>query len=176
MTAKVKTNNQEFPIPDEWVALANDSQEAKNQRDTRLRRALAGYIPAITNAQLSYSTEGDETIVRVTPQLGTKGVEEPEAGQSLPSFFFLSGLRCDLAPVHEALRKAPPYLPPALGLAWQLKWEMLNGRLTFQRLLDVQPRIQQVLEESAGEGRVEHIHERLKGLPPLKCPAVPIGC
>jgi hypothetical protein len=175
MTAKVKTNNQEFPIPDDWVALADDSQEAKNQRDTRLRRLLASYVPAVTNAQLSYTTEGDETIVRVTPQLGTKGVEELSAAQPLPSFFFLSGLHCDLAPVHEALRDAPPHMPPVLKLAWELKWAMITGRLTFQRLLDYQPQIQQVLQRHGEESLVEHIHERLKGLPSLKSPAVPIG-
>lgn len=45
MASKVKTSNQEFPIPDEWVALAEDTQEAKNQRDARLKRLLGAYIP-----------------------------------------------------------------------------------------------------------------------------------
>ena len=172
--AKVKTNNQEFPIPDEWVALADDSQEAKNQRDTRVRRLLSSYIPAITNAQLSFTTEGDETIVRVTPQLGTKGVEELWAHLPVPSFFYLTGLHCDLVPVHEALRAGPPYMPPVLKLAWELKWAMITGNLTFKRLLDYQPQIQRVLEQHDG-GLVEQIHERLKGLPPLSSPAAPIG-
>src|SRR5712691_11355052 len=128
--AKVKTTNQEFTIPDEWVRLSDDSQEAKNQRDTRLRRLLAGYSPAITKAQRSDTTEGEETIARVTPQLGTKGVDGGGSGQDLPPFFLLSGLRCDLDPVHQALRDAPAYLPPVLRLAWELKWAMLTGKLT----------------------------------------------
>lgn len=167
--AKVQTTNQTFPIPEDWVALADDSQEAKLQRDTRVRRLLSSYLPAITNAQLSYSTEGEETIVRVTPQLGTKGREE------VPAPFSCGGLHCDLAGVHVVLRDAPAYRPPALLLAWELKWTMLTGQLTFERLLAFQPRIQAVLQDAAERGLVEHLHERLRDLPALPCPLAPPG-
>lgn len=173
--AKVKTTNQEFPIPAAWVALEDDSQEAKIQRDTRLRRLLSGYIPAITTAQLTYSQEGDETIVRVTPQLGTKGTEAHATDQGVSPLFFTSGLRCSLGNVHQALRDAPAYLPPVLKLAWELKWAMLTGKLTFERLMTYQPEIREVLEERSESGLVERIHQRLKDLRPMPSPAAPIG-
>ncbi len=173
--AKIKTTNQEFPIPAAWVALEDDSQEAKIQRDTRLRRLLSGYIPAITNAQLTYAQEGEETIVRVTPQLGTKGREAHATDQGVSPLFFTSGLRCSLGNVHQALRDAPAYLPPVLKLAWKLKWAMLTGKLTFERLMAYQPEIREALEERSESGLVERIHQRLKDLRPTPSPAAPIG-
>ncbi len=166
--AKVKTSNQEFPIPDEWVALPDESQEARNQRDARIRRSLSTYVPSINNAQLSYTQEGEETIVRVTTQLGTKGGEER-------LFFPASSIQCDLSAIHQTLRDAPSSVPPVLILAWELKWLQVTGQLTFKRLLEYQPRIQQVLSERSPYHQVEQIHQRLKDLPPASSPFSPLG-
>jgi hypothetical protein len=172
--ATMKTTNQEFPIPDEWVVLADESQEAKNQRDTRIRRKLGSYIPALTNGQITYTQEGEEMVVRVTPQLGTKAVMLREQEQ-LPSFFFLSRMQCDLEDVHARLRDALAYLPPTLSLAWELKWLQVTGQLTFQRLIDYQPKIRETITANHDARLVEHIHERLRDLPAISAPAAPLG-
>jgi hypothetical protein len=175
--AIVKTANQEIPIPDAWVALTDESQEAKSQRDARLRRLMGGVVPSINNAQLTYNQEeGKGMVVRVTTQLGTKATEEHEEGdQGLPSFFFYTKLQCDLNEVHASLCNAPRYLPPVLKLAWELKWLQVTGKLTFPKLLEYQPAIQKVLEDSTSSNQVEHIHQRLRDLPPAPAPTAPIG-
>jgi hypothetical protein len=167
MATKVKTTNQEFPIPDEWVALSEDTQEAKNQRDARLKRLLSTYIPSINNAQLTYSTQEEETIVRVTTQLGTKGVDMP--------FFPTAGMQCNLSGIHETLRSAPAYVPPVLLLAWELKWLQVTGKLTFEKLLEYQPKIEKALAEREPYQLVTYIHQRLKDLPPAPSPVAPLG-
>ncbi|MBA2681155.1 MAG: hypothetical protein H0U76_22495 [Ktedonobacteraceae bacterium] len=184
--AKVKTSNQEIPIPDAWVVLSDDSQEAKNARDGRIRRGLANFVPSINNAQLTYAQEGEETVVRVTTQLGTKAVDvfeeaegtlllDEEQATPLPQFFTVSSIQCDLSEIHQTLRDAPPYVPPVLKLAWELKWLQITGRLTFKRLMEYQPKIQEALTSREPYSLVEHIHQRLKELPPAPSPVAPLG-
>lgn len=180
MPTKVKTTNQEFPIPDEWVALTDDSQEAKNRRDELLRRKLGGLIPAITNGVITVREEGGEQIVRVTQQLGTKAAgttdEEGEHKEhSLPPEFYLTPIHCDLADVLGRLQEAPPYLPPVLKLALELKWLLISGKLTFDRLVAYQPTIREALEERHSTSLVEELHRRLCEVPPPHASYVPLG-
>src|SRR2546430_17526829 len=69
---------EELIALDERVVSEKGEEEAKRQRDARLKRWLSTMSPAATNATLNWSerTKPDgskETVVRVTPQLGTKG-------------------------------------------------------------------------------------------------------
>src|SRR5579859_5582433 len=84
MPAKVKLQNQEFEIPEELIALdpkvvaEKGEEEAKKQRDSNLKRWLSQVSPAATNATLNWTEESKsdgskETVIRVMPQLGTKG-------------------------------------------------------------------------------------------------------
>lgn len=169
--AKVKTGNQEFEIPNEWVVLAEDTPEARTRRDELLRRKLGGLIPSITNGVITVREESGEQVVRVTAQLGTKAA----ATADLPALFYLTPMYCDLDNVHQALRDAPSYLPPVLKLAWELKLLLVTGKLTFDRLRAYQPAIQKVLEERESSTLVEEFHRRLSEMETLGSPFVPLG-
>jgi hypothetical protein len=179
MTTKVKTGNQEFEIPDEWVRLEVDNDEHKKRRDELLRRKLGGLLPSITNGVITVRDENSETVVRVTAQLGTKALPEPgeegEVSVVLPAAFYLSPMHTDLSEVHRVLREAPPYLPPVFALALRLKWEVIKGKLTFERLLAYQPEIQQVLDEHTSNSLVEEFHRRLVEVAPPRITVVPLG-
>lgn len=172
--AIVKMTNQEFPIPDSWVALPDDTQEAKVSRDARLKRLLGTYIPAITNARLNYTQNGEQTIVSVVPQLGTKGTEAPEASV-LPASFFTSSFHCDFGQTLSTLHSLPPFQPSVLTLAWQFKLLQLNGQLNFQRLAPHHSVIREALRKHADRSLVEMFHARLKAVPPVPAPAAPLG-
>jgi len=174
MTTKVKTGNQEFDIPDEWVALAEETEDAKRRRDELLRRKLGGYIPAITNGVISVREEDGNTVVRVTQQVGTKAAAE-ETESCLPAAFYLSPMSTDLTGVLSLLRDAPAYLPPTLKLALELKWLLISGKLTFDRLVAYQPVIREALEERQSTSLVEELHRRLTEVPPPRISYVPLG-
>jgi len=175
MTTKVKTGNQEFEIPDTWVALTEDTEDAKRRRDELLRRKLGGYVPAITNGVISVREEGGDTVVRVTPQVGTKAAAGEPAENGLPAAFYLSPMRTDLTDVLFVLRDAPAYLPPTLKLALELKWLLISGKLTFDRLVAYQPIIREALEERHATSLVDELHRRLTEVPPPRISYVPLG-
>lgn len=103
-------NQGDFEIPDDLVRLSEDTQAARERRDSLVRHALSSFAPSVINATLSYREENGRTVVTVTPQLGRK------AGG-------------DFAIMHERLRAEPPYLDPALALAWEIRWAQLTGTL-----------------------------------------------
>lgn len=169
MPTEVRLQNQTFPVPDELVVLnpklvAEKGEEAaRRERDIALKRWLSQVSPAATNANLSWSErdgpDGSKvTVVTVTPQLGTKGGSGP-----------LSGAVASLV-------AAPQTIPALYLLAWELKLLQLEGRLDFPRLLAYQPRIQEVLSGSDGDGRaVSDFAHRLRVAPGRPCPVVPLG-
>ena len=119
-------NQGDFELPDEIVMLAEESTAARERRDTLVRRALAQFAPSALNASLTYTTENGHTVVKVTPKLGTK---------ALSADVFVG--------VHEHLRAAPPYLDPALALAWEIRWSQLTGTLhPIDLLLHYRARLQ----------------------------------
>jgi len=169
--AKVKMQNQEFEIPDALCALhptvvaEKGEAEAKRQRDAALKRYLSQVSPAATNATLTWSEEGPEgakqTVVRVAPQLGTKGGVISRA-------------------VVDSLARAPQEVPPVLDLAFQLKLLQLNGAFStregVERFLGYQQAIQEALSSSTPfERGIRLIAERLQKAPALPSPWVPVG-
>jgi|SRR5579884_1120325 hypothetical protein len=111
--AVVRLPNQGgFEISDDLVTLAEDTQAARERRDSLVRHALMPFAPSVTNATLSYREENGRIVVTVTPQLGRKA-----GGESI------------FATLHERLRVEPPYLDPALALAWEIRWAQLCGTL-----------------------------------------------
>ncbi len=157
MAAKVKLQGQEFPIPDDLIALPDDSEEAKRQRDNRLKRWLSQVSPAATNATLQWKEENGETIIQVTPQLGTKG-----------------GIVVD--PVMEALIATPQVVHPVFSLAVELKMRLAARQLDLPSLLRYQSRIDEALSDGHDEERkVEAIYRRLSEVKATASPWVPLG-
>ncbi len=166
--AKVRLQNQEFEIPEELIALdegikaSKGEEEAKKQRDSNLKRWLSQVSPAATNATLNWSEENKpdgtkETVIRVTPQLGTKG------GGVLDSLI-------------ENLCAIPQSLDPILALTFELKLLQLNGQLNLPRLLAYQQRINKALENVGSDGyMISTIFRRLQDARSVPSPWAPLG-
>lgn len=171
----VQLQSQEFTLDekgeelialDESVIAEKGEEEAKKQRDARLKRWLSQMSPAATNATLNWSerTRSDgskETVVRVTPQLGTKGG------------YIIDALT-------QALDDAPQHLHPTISLAWEVKMLQISGHFTgkeaLPRLLAYQTRIDRALEYGGGEERViAAIDRRLQEAKPAASPWAPLG-
>lgn len=163
--AKIRLQNQEFEIPEELIALneglkaEKGEEEAKKQRDANLKRWLSQVSPAATNATLTWSEENKpdgskETIIRVTPQLGTKGSTVIEA----------------------RLCAIPQSIHPVIGLTFELKLLQLNGQLDLPRLLAYQERIIDALEHvDSDERTVSTIVRRLQNAKAAPAAFVPLG-
>ncbi|GCE32011.1 hypothetical protein KDA_74950 [Dictyobacter alpinus] len=170
--AKVKLQNQEFEIPQELTALdervvaEKGEEEAKKQRDINLKRWLSQVSPAATNATLNWSEESKldgskETVIRVTPQLGTKGGREIDA---------LIGDLCAI----------PQRIHPVMELTFELKLLQISGqfigREALPRLLSYQSRINHALEyENSDERIVSEICRKLQDAQAAPSPWVPLG-
>ena len=157
MATIVRMQNQTFPFPSELAALVDESEAARRERDSMLKRWLSQVSPAATNARLEWSEENGDTVVKVSPQLGTKG-----------------GLVVD--PLSDALRDAPPYVPGSFSLVATLKMRLASGELTLSSLLAAQERVATVLEEGYIEERlVGHCFRHLKEAKALPSPLAPTG-
>ena len=170
--ARVKLQNQEFDLPEELIVLdkrivnEKGEEEAKKQRDIHLKRWLSLVSPAATNATLNWSLEtkpdgSKETIVRVTPQLGTKG------GYVTDSLL-------------ASLNAIPQRIHPVIALTFELKMLQISGHFSGQqalpRLLAYQERIQRALEQESSEEReIGMIAQRLRDAKPAPSPWVPLG-
>lgn len=172
MTAKVKLQNQEFDIPEELIALdpkivgEKGEEEAKKQRDINLKRWLSQVSPAATNATLNWTEESKsdgskETVIRVTPQLGTKG-----------------GVVIDA--LIENLCAIPQRIHPVIALTFELKLLQLGGQFTGEealpRLLAYQARINDALEhEGSDERLIGDIARKLQDAQAAPSPWAPLG-
>jgi hypothetical protein len=170
--AKVRLQNQEFEIPQELIALdpgivaEKGEEEAKKQRDSNLKRWLSQVSPAATNATLQWSEESKpdgskETVIKVTPQLGTKGG------------YMLDALIANLSTI-------PSSIPPIIALTFELKMLQLSGQLigkdALPRLLAYQARITEALEQGNSDGRtVGNIARKLRDAQAAPSPWTPIG-
>lgn len=167
---KVRLQNQEFPIDDALIALdpkivaEQGEEEAKKQRDSNLKRWLSTVSPAATNATLSWTEESKpdgtkETIVRVTPQLGTKGGSEA---------------------LIQRLEAIPQRVHPVMALAFELRILERSGQFTgkeaLSRLLSYQERIEQALDyRDHDQLTVSSIARELRHARPIPSPWVPFG-
>ena len=175
MSAKVKLQNQEFDIPDDLIALdpaiaaEKGEEEAKKQRDNRLKRWLSTVSPAATNATLAWSEEEDKTktdgskvtVIRVTPQLGTKGGGVTET------------LMANLSAIPQSVHSV-------IALTVELKMLQLDGRLTglqaLPLLLSYQQRIADALEhEGTDERIIGEVARRMRDARTIPSPWVPVG-
>jgi hypothetical protein len=163
--AKVRLQNQEFEIPDDLIVLNEDLKaekgeaEAKKQRDANLKRWLSQVSPAATNATLNWSEENKsdgtkETVIRVTPQLGTKGS----------------------AIIEARLCAIPQSIHPVIGLTFELKVLQLNGQLDLPHLLAYQQRIIDALENKGhDENIISAIVRRLQDAKAAPAAFAPLG-
>lgn len=156
MAFAVLPNQGRFPISDELLKLRDDSQQAKEERDARVRRVIGQYAPAALNATLTYETEGEAQIVRVTPNLGRKASSVFES-------------------VHQTLISAPRYIDPALALAWEIKWRYLTGNLNPAQLVTYRPRLDQMLGQGSKryDRPLDNLHitlSRAEGILPHEAP------
>ncbi len=101
-------NQGDFPIDDSLLVLAEDTVAARAQRDSLVRHALS-FAPIALNAELSYIEEKGVQVVVVTPRLGKKAL-----------------FADSLADFHTRLRTAPFSDHPALSLALELHWRLLD--------------------------------------------------
>lgn len=169
---KVRLQNQEFPIDDALIALdpkivaEQGEEEAKKQRDSNLKRWLSTVSPAATNATLSWTEESKpdgtkETIIRVTPQLGTKGGRVSEA-------------------LIERLGALPQRVHPVIALAFELRVLEMSGQFTgreaLTRLLSYQERIELALDSRNNDQlTVSGIAQELRHARPIPSPWIPPG-
>ncbi|GHP00680.1 hypothetical protein KSF_107270 [Reticulibacter mediterranei] len=166
--ARVRLQNQEFEIPSELITLdaqivtEKGEEEAKKQRDSNLKRWLSQVSPAATNATLTWSEDdkpdgSKETIIRVTPQLGTKG-----------------GVVFDA--LVERLCALPQRLPEIIALAWELQMLLLTKQLNQERLVGYQRRIIDTLEhEDKSNYIIGDIARRLREAKAVPSPFAPLG-
>jgi hypothetical protein len=164
----VRIQNQSFEIPEDLIALdegvvtSKGEEEAKKLRDSNLKRWLSQVSPAATNATLNWSEENKpdgtkQTVIRVTPQLGTKG-----------------GIVIDS--LTEKLCAIPQSLDPILALTFELKWLQHNEQLDLPRLLAYQQRINEALENVGSDGHIiSTILRRLQDAKPVPSAFAPLG-
>lgn len=173
-TAQVQLQNQKFDVPFDLIALnpeiiqAKGEDEAKKVRESNLKRWLSQLSPAATNATLAWSEEDQtdgskKTIIKVTPQLGTKGV----------------GGHADR--LHDLLCDLPQEVHPITALTFELKMVQLSGGFTGpqapQRLFSYQQRINDALDQDQGRTHLQnyHVTTRLRDARPIPSPRVPLG-
>lgn len=172
-TAQVQIQNQKLEVPFDLIALspeliqAKGEEEAKKVRDSNLKRWLSQLSPAATNATLAWSEEDQpdgskKTIIKVTPQLGTKGAGSIDR-------------------LHETLCALPQQVHPITSLAFELQLIQLNGGFTGPQaphlLFSYETRINEALDQDQGSTHVRsfHVAERLREARPIPSPRVPLG-
>jgi len=115
--------------------------------DELVRQALAPYYAELANADVTRSEENGQIIVTVTKRAGTKGN--------------------DTSGVISALRAAPEQMNAALVLHHELTGAKERGELTLQKLLRLQQKIRDAVDEGTRQiNEVEASKKLLKeGLP-----------
>jgi hypothetical protein len=136
---KVQMDGQtyDFAIAAELLQLDTGDPGAAARRDTLVRRELAKFNPATADATLEWgTTEGGETLIKVSRQAKTKGV----------------------SPVLEVLLAAPQKVPLALTLALTLKHLEITGQLRRHPdiLLAYSSRIEAALKTTEGDAQYGH--------------------
>lgn len=86
--------------------------------DKTIRDAIAPFFPEASTAEIKREEADNVTIIRLVKKAGTKGN------------------------IREELVMAEDQLNPAIALSWQLKMAEINGSLTLETLLEIQPLIQ----------------------------------
>ena len=126
MAFAILPNQGRFPLSDALFALRDTSQQAKEERDARIRHAVGQYAPSATNATLTYEQEGEIHLVRITPNQARKAAVFDD--------------------VHHTLITAPPFLDPTFALAWEILWRNLQGDLNPAKLALYRDRVRQALD------------------------------
>lgn len=168
--AKVQLQNQTFSIPEELIALDQTTltekgeAEAKRLRESNLKRWLSQVSPAATNATLEWSEESTadgskETVIKVKPQLGTKGGAVSVSDALI-----------------ERLSDLPQYVNPLHVLTFELKVLEAQGRLDVPLLQSYEARIRDVLEHTSSSSYLNNgIVYRLTEARAVASPWVPLG-
>ncbi|PMB11645.1 hypothetical protein CEN49_01260 [Fischerella thermalis CCMEE 5273] len=97
---------QQVPIPEETAS-----------NDEKIRLAISTYFPEYANAEITRTTTGDTTEIRLVKRAGTKG-------------------NC----ITE-LKLAPEQINPAFELAWKLKLLEIKNQLPLELLISIQAEI-----------------------------------
>lgn len=98
--------------------------------DDVLRQAISSYYPELAHAQIQRELEGETVKIQMIKQAGTKG--------------------CNTTNIIQYLAESPDCTNPALLLSWQLKQMEINGNLSIEQLIELQPAI----DKAVGEGEV----------------------
>ncbi|KYC34693.1 hypothetical protein WA1_49065 [Scytonema hofmannii PCC 7110] len=117
--------------------------------DDVLRQAISSYYPELAHAQIQRNSEGETVKIKMIKQAGTKGCNTPNIIQ-----YLAESLDCT---------------NPALLLSWQLKLMEINGNLSIEQLIELQPVIDKAVEE--GEVWIQAIQATLHSL--TNAPSVP---
>ena len=91
--------------------------------DQTIRDAIAPFFPEATTAQIKREQTDGITVIRLVKKAGTKG----------------NGWKNLVAVPHQ--------LNPAIALSWQLKLAEIQGELTLETLLEIQPLLQSAIQE-----------------------------
>jgi hypothetical protein len=148
-------NQGRFPLSEALFRLRDASQQAKDERDARIRHALSQFAPSAINATLTYEHDGETQLVRITPNQARKAALFDD--------------------VHQTLVTAPPYIDAKIALAWEILWSHLHGTLKPAHLALYRQRVTRVLERPyrRDEPSFSAIHQalsRCEGSVPREAP------
>ena len=153
----------EFAIDPALLEVDSSNPASTAERDTLVRRQLAKWNPATSDAQLEWSTAPDgETLISVSRQAKTKGQDAAPA--------------LALSPALDLLLAARQEVPDALTLAFALKAMELTGRLDAPTLLALQGRIERAKASASQDAEYgSRVLRYLEAARPMPGPWTPIG-
>ncbi|NEU75317.1 hypothetical protein PI95_022860 [Hassallia byssoidea VB512170] len=111
--------------------------------DNKLRLAICTYFPEYANAEITRTTTGETTEIRLVKRAGTKG-------------------NC----ITE-LKFAPEQINPAFVLAWELKLLEIKNQLTLEVLISMRSQINQTIKMGENwETYTDKVFKSLRQQPP----------
>lgn len=111
--------------------------------DNKLRLAISTYFPEYANAEITRTTTGETTEIRLVKRAGTKG-------------------NC----ITE-LKLAPEQINPAFVLAWELKLLEIKDQLTLEVLISMRSQINQTIKMGENwETYTDKVFKSLRQQPP----------
>ena len=111
--------------------------------DNKLRLAISTYFPEYANAEITRTTTGETTEIRLVKRAGTKG-------------------NCI-----TKLKLAPEQINPAFVLAWELKLLEIKDQLTLEVLISMRSQINQTIKMGENwETYTDKVFKSLRQQPP----------
>lgn len=112
--------------------------------DQTIIAAIAPFFPEAASAEIKREQNGETTIIRLVKKAGTKGN-------------YL-----------ENIINVTNELNPSIALSWQLKQMEIRGELTLERLLKIQPLLENAISEGESwEFEINRVISCLKACQPI---------